>query len=171
MNRQDRATTLGNQPERHTGMVPEQAVRFSAALTCLLLTATFAVSTFYGYTYWAVTLLAGFVWVNFALGAFLSPKHTCSSLLYARFVKRFVAKPRMEHIAAPRFAQLVGFVFLALAMLGILAEWFPLFLVGTFAAFTGAFINAAFNYCIACRLYRVFKHARRIPVLIADENA
>lgn len=158
-------------PSPTAGYVMEQSMRFSATLTCILLAATVTFAHFGTLRSPAVTLLTGFLWINFALGAFLSPKHTCAAFLFGRFLKTRIRNPRMEHVAAPRFAQLVGFVFLTFAVTGLVLNWPPLFLVGTAGAFTGAFINAAFNYCIACRLYRVFTHARKIPVLIADENA
>lgn len=78
--------------------------------------------------------------------------------LFRRFVRPRLAPPaELEDPRPPRFAQGVGLlvvgVGLLLHLLGI--PWaLPL---ATAAAFVAAFLNAAFSFCLGCRLYLVLQ--------------
>ena len=58
-----------------------------------------------------------------------------------------------ENEAAPRFAQLVGALFAATALIGGVSGNSTVFLVATSFALAAAFLNAAFGFCLGCQLY------------------
>jgi hypothetical protein len=118
--------------------------RFAAALTTVVL---------------VVVLATGWGWLALAQTAVFAvtaagPRRGPYALLY-----RFLVAPRLgptaerEDAAPVRFAQLVGFVFLAVASVGYLSGATA---VGVaFAAFglLAAFLNAAFGLCLGCEAY------------------
>jgi len=71
------------------------------------------------------------------------------------------AQPRLsgpipsENEAAPRFAQLIGALFAATALLGGLTGNTTVFLIATSFALGAAFLNAAFGFCLGCQFYLI----------------
>jgi hypothetical protein len=118
--------------------------RFAATLTTVVLVVVLA--TGWGWLALAQTVV-------FAVTA-ADPRRGPYALLY-----RFLVAPRLgptterEDAAPVRFAQLVGFVFLAVASVGYLSGMTALGL--TFAGFglLAAFLNAAFGLCLGCEVY------------------
>jgi Domain of unknown function (DUF4395) len=108
--------------------------------------------------------------VVFAISAW-SPRWAPYGLLYRYLVAPRLARPTELEPAAPvRFAQLVGFVFLAVATVGYLAGVPVLGLVFTAFALVAAFLNAAFGLCLGCEAYLVLRRLtgkpapeRRVP--------
>jgi uncharacterized protein DUF4395 len=97
--------------------------------------------------------------VVFAISAW-SPRWSPYGLIYRGLVAPRLPRPaELEPTAPVRFAQLVGFVFLAVAAVGYLAGVPVLGLVFTGFALIAAFLNAAFGLCLGCELYLA---ARRI---------
>ena len=74
-------------------------------------------------------------------------------------VYRNLIQPRLsgpvpsENEAAPRFAQLIGALFAATALLGGVSGNSTVFLVATSFALAAAFLNAAFGFCLGCQFY------------------
>jgi hypothetical protein len=58
-----------------------------------------------------------------------------------------------ENEAAPRFAQLIGALFAATALLGGVTGNSAVFLIATSFALAAAFLNAAFGFCLGCQFY------------------
>jgi hypothetical protein len=118
--------------------------RFAAALTTVVLIVVLA--TGWGWLALAQTVV-------FAITA-ADPRRGPYALLY-----RFLVAPRLgptterEDAAPVRFAQVVGFVFLAVASIGYLSGATAVGVV--FAAFglLAAFLNAAFGLCLGCEAY------------------
>jgi hypothetical protein len=118
--------------------------RFAATVTTVVLVVVLA--TGWGWLALAQTVV-------FAITA-ADPRRGPYALLY-----RFLIAPRLgpaterEDAAPVRFAQLVGFVFLAVASVGYLSGVPALGL--TFAGFglLAAFLNAAFGLCLGCEAY------------------
>jgi hypothetical protein len=118
--------------------------RFAATLTTVVLVVVLA--TGWGWLALAQTVV-------FAITA-ADPRRGPYSLVY-----RFLIAPRLgpaterEDAAPVRFAQLVGFVFLAVASVGYLTGATAVGVV--FAAFglLAAFLNAAFGLCLGCEAY------------------
>jgi len=125
--------------------------RFAATLTCIVI---------------AVVLATGWGWlalaqaVVFAITA-LDPRKGPYSYLFRAFVLPRIGPPVEREDAAPvRFAQLVGFTFLAVATAGYFTGVTALGAV--FAAFglLAAFLNAAFGLCLGCEAYLAMRRIR-----------
>jgi hypothetical protein len=82
------------------------------------------------------------------------------------FIYRHLIQPRLsgpvpsENEAAPRFAQLVGALFAATALLGGLTGNTTVFLIATSFALGAAFLNAAFGFCLGCQFYLILLRAK-----------
>jgi len=122
--------------------------RFAAALTSLVL---------------VVVLATGWGWLAllqtaiFAITA-INPRRGPYAYVYRAFVLPRLGPPAEREPAAPvRFAQTVGFTFLAVATVGYLTGLTTLGVV--FAAFglLAAFLNAAFGLCLGCEAYLAFR--------------
>ena len=134
---------------RPARVVDLRGQRFNASLTVLVL---------------ALVLLTGSVWllavqaVVFGLGAFVGPQRTPYSLLFRRFIRPRLSPPaHWEDEAPPRFAQLVGFVFSVVGLVGLLVGLALLGEVAVAAALIAAFLNAAFGFCLGCETYLLGK--------------
>lgn len=132
--------------------------RFGATITSLVL---------------AAVLITGNGWllvvqtVIFAIGGLTGLKYAPYGYLYRVLVRPHLAKPtELEHPAPPTFAQTVGFFFAAVGAIGYLSGVTLLGLVFTALAFAAAFLNAAFEFCVGCEFYLLFRRStvRRLPV-------
>lgn len=128
--------------------------RFVAWVTTAVLVITLLVSASSPAT--AATLL-GVQAVVFALGAALGPRRHPYGLVFASLVApRLGPVTEREPVAPLKFAQLVGFVFAVLGIVGFAFGPLVLGLVATGFALVAAFLNAAFGICLGCRLYPLF---------------
>ncbi|RCW47040.1 uncharacterized protein DUF4395 [Halopolyspora algeriensis] len=96
----------------------------------------------------------------FALCAFIGLKLNPWGHVYQRAVQpRLAPVPEGEQEApAPvRFSQGVGFVFALVATVGYAAEWTALGVVANAFALVAALLNAAFGFCLGCRMYLVIR--------------
>jgi hypothetical protein len=121
----------------------------------------------------AAVLVTGSGWlllaqaVVFAIGALTGLKYAPYGLLYRTVVRPRLAKPtELEHPAPPTFSQALGFFFVAFGVLGYLTGVTWLGIVFTALALAAAFLNAAFDYCVGCETYLLFRRGtvRRRPV-------
>ena len=118
--------------------------RFAAVLTTAVL---------------VVVLATGWGWLALVQTAVFAvtaadPRRGPYALIYRFLLAPRLGPPTEREDAAPvRFAQLVGFVFLAVASIGYLLGAASLGVV--FAAFglLAAFLNAAFGLCLGCEAY------------------
>jgi hypothetical protein len=118
--------------------------RFAAALTTVVLIVVLA--TGWGWLALLQTVVFGITAAD--------PRHGPYGLIYRSLVLPRIGPTAEREAAAPvRFAQLVGFVFLAIASIGYLSGATTLGTV--FAAFglLAAFLNAAFGLCLGCEAY------------------
>ncbi|BDZ66069.1 DUF4395 domain-containing protein [Agromyces mangrovi Wang et al. 2018] len=135
--------------------------RFGAAVTSVLLL-TVVVLDLAGASLAALLLLAALV-ALFAWGAFAGIRRHPWGALFKRFVRPRLAPPaETEDPRPPTFAQGVGFAVtgagLVLALLGVDgAVW-----ISASIAFVAAFLNAAFDFCLGCRMYALLVRARVI---------
>lgn len=118
--------------------------RFAATLTSIVL---------------VVVLATGWGWlalvqtVVFAITA-INPKQGPYAYAYRALVLPRLGPPTEREPAAPvRFAQTVGFTFLAVATLGYLTGLTTLGVVCTAFGLLAAFLNAAFGLCLGCEAY------------------
>jgi hypothetical protein len=118
--------------------------RFAAALTTVVLVAVLA--TGWGWLALIQTVVFGITAAD--------PRRGPYALLY-----RFLIAPRLgpatdrEDAAPVRFAQLVGFGFLAVATVGYLSGATVVGVVFAGLGLLAAFLNAAFGLCRGCELY------------------
>ncbi|MGH8938635.1 MAG: DUF4395 domain-containing protein [Actinomycetes bacterium] len=137
--------------------VDPRGPRFAAVLTTLVL---------------ALVLLTGSTWLLlaqaavFALGA---AGRSPYAVVFQRLVRPRLGPPaELEDARPPRFAQLVGLVFTIVALAGYALGSSVLGVAATAAAFSAAFLNAAFGICLGCEVYLLL---RRIPVSRKEVSA
>lgn len=118
--------------------------RFAAALTTVVL---------------VVVLATGWGWLALAQAAVFAltaaaPRLGPYPLIFRALVAPRLGPPAEREEAAPvRFAQLVGFAFLAVASAGYLSGASTLGMIFTAFGLLAAFLNAAFGLCLGCEAY------------------
>ena len=118
--------------------------RFAATLTSIILVIVLA-------TGWGWLALAQAV--VFAVTA-ADPRRGPYAYVYRALVLPRLGPPaEREPVAPVRFAQLVGFGFLAVASVGYLAGLHTLGVVFAAGGLLAAFLNAAFGLCLGCEAY------------------
>ncbi|MAT60071.1 MAG: hypothetical protein CMH41_00190 [Micrococcales bacterium] len=137
------------------GKVDPRGPRFSAAITSVVLAA--ALISIPGDS--SASLLVPIVLLAFQAMVFgAAALFGLQAQLYGRVFRTLVV-PRLgppaewEEEAPPRFSQLVGLVFVLVALvgLGFGLMWVAQIAVGF--ALTAALLNAVFNYCLGCEMY------------------
>lgn len=137
---------MSTQPERP---IDPRGPRFGAAVTTVVL----AVALILLPSPVAVVLL---VWqtLAFGLGAFVGLKAQPYGMVFRSFIRPRLQPPtEMEDERPPRFAQLVGFLFTAVALLALLAGATLVAQIAVGLALAAAFLNAAFAFCLGCEMY------------------
>ena len=129
--------------------------RFSAAITSVVLAAALlAVPSSSSGSQTVAVVLVVFQALVFGFATFRG----LDAHLYGRIFRSVVA-PRLgppaglEDQAPPRFSQLVGFLFMVVALLGFFFGilWIAQIAIGF--ALAAALLNAVFNYCLGCEMY------------------
>ena len=118
--------------------------RFAATLTSVVLVVVLA-------TGWGWLALAQAV--VFAITAADPRRGPYAYVFRALVLPRLGPPAEREPVAPVRFAQLVGFSFLAVASVGYLSGWPALGVVFTAFGLLAAFLNAAFGLCLGCEAY------------------
>lgn len=140
-------------------MVDPRGPRFAATVTTVVLAVTLLAipDNEYSTDVLAVVLLA-FQAAVFGAAALFG----LSAQLYGRVYRAFIA-PRLgppkelEDEAPPRFAQQIGLAFVLVALVG-LALGVPIVAkVAVALALAAAFLNAAFNFCLGCEIYVLYR--------------
>jgi hypothetical protein len=125
--------------------VDPRGVRFSAAVTTVVLTLVLLASSG-----WLLAAQA----VVFALGAFAGLRFSPYSVLYRSLVAPRLGPPTAREDAAPvRFSQTVGLVFSVVGVAGFATGLTVLGVVAAAFALAAAFLNAAFGFCLGCEMY------------------
>jgi hypothetical protein len=94
----------------------------------------------------------------FALAAFAGLKRSPYSIFFAKVIRPRIGAPaELEDARPPRFAQLVGLVFTAVALIAFLAGATTVGLVAAAFALVAALLNAAIGLCLGCELYLVLR--------------
>jgi len=122
--------------------------RFGATITSLVLIAAIVlISTPVG------VVLVAWQTVVFGLGAFVGLHAQPYGALYRALVQPRLPRPtHLEDAAGPRFAQGVGFLMLALALVSVLVGLTVVATVLLAFALGAAFLNAAFGFCLGCEM-------------------
>lgn len=104
------------------------------------------------------TVLLALQTLVFAAGAFAGLQFHPYGWIYRKFVRpRLEAPTELEDSAPLRFAQLVGFLFAAVALVATLTNAATVALVAVGFALAAAFLNASFNICLGCEMYLLGK--------------
>ena len=128
--------------------------QFTASVTVVVLVAILLLPTT------AATVLAGVQAALFALGAARGVQHTPHAWVFRTLVRpRLAAPTEWEDPAPPRFAQAVGFAFLAVALVGYLSGATVLGQIAVGFALVAALLNAVFRFCLGCEMYLLIKRA------------
>ena len=135
--------------------------RFAAWVTTVVIVATLVVSAF---SETGAAVVLGLQSVVFAVGAWRGPRQHPYGLIFQRLVAPRVGPVTEKEPAPPlKFAQLVGFVFAVVGVIGF-ATGVPLLgMIATGFALVAAFLNAAFGICLGCQLYPLVARYRRAP--------
>ena len=90
----------------------------------------------------------------FAVSALVSLQVSPYSVFFAKVVRPRIGPPaEVEDARPPRFAQLVGLVFTATALIAFLAGAAAVGYVATVFALVAALLNASVGLCLGCEVY------------------
>lgn len=142
--------------------VDPRALRFSAAATASVL--AIALLTVEVARPLALGLLASQVAV-FGFTAFVSVHWSVWAQLFARVIwPRLRAATELEDAHPARFAQFIGFVLTALALLGFLIGVNVVGYSLTAVAVAGAVIRATTGVCVGCKIYLLARRLQRARI-------
>jgi len=140
-------------PNTSTTGIDPRSPRFGAAITTVLLAATI-VLTLIPTTWAAGIVLLAVIVVLFAIGGIAGIRRHPYGAIFRRLVRPRLAPPaELEAAEPPTFAQQVGLVITALALVLALVGVPAAAPVGAAIALVAAFLNAAFDVCIGCLVY------------------
>ena len=144
------SNTTQARPER---LIDARGPRYTAAITTIVLSAALVTES---------NLIIGFQFAVFLSAVLFGLRRSLYGLIYRNLIQPRLSGPvPSENETAPRFAQLIGVLFAATALLGGLTGNSTVFLIATSFALGAAFLNAAFGFCLGCQFYliliRIFK--------------
>jgi hypothetical protein len=133
--------------------------RFAAWVTTVVIVATLLVSAF---SYVGAAVILGLQAAVFAIGAWRGPRQHPYGLIFQRLVApRLGPVTEKEPVPPLKFAQLVGFVFAVVGVIGFAGDAPLLGLIATGFALVAAFLNAAFGICLGCQIYPLVARLRK----------
>jgi Domain of unknown function (DUF4395) len=135
----------------NTNEVDVRGPRFAAWITTAVLVLTLLVSAVSAA---AAAVILGGQAVVFAISALRGPRQSPYGLVFANLVAPSLG-PVTEREPVPplKFAQVVGFVFASIGVVGFATGVTVLGEIATGFALVAAFLNAAFGICLGCQLY------------------
>jgi hypothetical protein len=137
--------------QRAPAQVDVRGPRFGAWVSTAVLVISLLIST---QSLAAAAVVLGVQALVFAVGAAFGPRRHPYGLVFATLIApRLGPVTEREPVAPLKFAQLVGFVFAVVGVIGFAGGLAPLGLVATGFALAAAFLNAAFGICLGCQLY------------------
>ena len=143
------SNTTQARPER---LIDARGPRYTAAITTVVLSAALVTES---------NLIIGFQFAVFLSAVLFGLRRSFYGFIYRNLIQPRLSGPvPSENEAAPRFAQLVGALFAAIALLGGLTGNTTVFLVATSFALGAAFLNAAFGFCLGCQFYLILLRAK-----------
>lgn len=94
----------------------------------------------------------------FAIAAFAGLRRSPYAVVFATFIRPRIGPPaEVEDSRPPRFAQVVGLVFTATALVGFLAGASTVGYLAIVLALAAALLNASVGLCLGCELYLTFR--------------
>ncbi|MCH9817120.1 MAG: DUF4395 domain-containing protein [Actinomycetia bacterium] len=135
-------------------MVDPRGQRFSAAISVVVM----AVALIVGLTQDLAAILLTIQGFAFGIGAMFGLRFQPYGWLYRVAIRPRLGAPKeYEDEPPPRFAQLVGFVFILIAVAAMAFEVTAVAYVAVAFALAAAFLNAAFGVCLGCQVYLTFR--------------
>ena len=132
---------------RPNRLIDARGPRYTAAITTVVLSAALVTES---------NLIIGFQFAVFLSAVLFGLRRSLYGFIYRNLIQPRLSGPvPSESEAAPRFAQLVGALFAATALLGGLTGNTTLFLIATSFALGAAFLNAVFGFCLGCQFYLI----------------
>ena len=133
-------------------LIDARGPRYTAAITTVVLSAALVTES---------NLIIGFQFAVFVSAVLFGLRSSLYGFIYRNLIQPRLSGPvPSENEAAPRFAQLVGALFAAIALLGGLTGDTTVFLIATSFALGAAFLNAAFGFCLGCQFYLILLRAK-----------
>ena len=133
-------------------LIDARGPRYTAAITTLVLSAALVTES---------NVIIGFQFVVFLSAVLFGLRRSLYGFIYRNLIQPRLSGPvPSENEAAPRFAQLIGALFAATALLGGLTGNTTVFLIATSFALGAAFLNAAFSFCLGCQFYLILLRAK-----------
>ncbi|QDQ96865.1 DUF4395 domain-containing protein [Tomitella fengzijianii] len=137
---------------QQSAVVDVRGPRFAAAVTTVVLASVLLTGA-----WWLLAVQA----VVFAVGAAFGPRRTPYGWFFSHVVAPRITPPAEREPVAPlRFAQTVGLVFAAVGVAGYAAGVPLLGALATALALFAALLNAAFGFCLGCRMYPMIAYLR-----------
>ena len=134
-----------NQVSKKAVLIDARGPRYSAGITSLVLSLALITESVY---------LIGFQFAVFLSAVLFGLRRSIYGFIYRNVIQPRLSGPvPSENEAAPRFAQLIGALFAATALLGGVTGNSAVFLIATSFALAAAFLNAAFGFCLGCQFY------------------
>ena len=143
------SNTTKVKPQR---LIDSRGPRYTAAITTVVLSAALITES---------NLIIGFQFAVFLSAVLFGLRRSVYGFIYRNLIQPRLSGPvPSENEAAPRFAQFVGAIFAATALLGGLTGNTTVFLIATSFALGAAFLNAAFGFCLGCQFYLILLRAK-----------
>ena len=126
-------------------LIDARGPRYTAGITTLVLSAALVTES---------NLIIGFQFAVFLTAVLFGLRKSLYGFIYRNLIQPRLSGPvPSENEAAPRFAQLIGALFAATALVGGVSGNSAVFLIATSFALAAAFLNAAFGFCLGCQFY------------------
>ena len=141
-----------NQSNKPVVLIDARGPRYSAAITSFVLSLALITESSY---------VIGFQFAVFLSAVLFGLRRSIYGFIYRGLIQPRLSGPvPSEDQRAPRFAQLIGALFAATALLGGLTENTAVFLIATSFALGAAFLNAAVGFCLGCQFYLILLRAK-----------
>ena len=138
--------------EKPVRLIDARGPRYTAAITTLVLSAALVTES---------NVIIGFQFAVFLTAVLFGLRKSLYGFIYRSLIQPRLSGPvPSENEAAPRFAQLIGALFAATALLGGITGNSAVFLVATSFALAAALLNAAFGFCLGCQFYLLILRGR-----------
>ena len=136
-----------NQVPKKAVLIDARGPRYSAGITTVVLALALISESVY---------LIGFQFAVFLSAVLFGLRRSLYGFIYRNLIQPRLSGPvPSENEAAPRFAQAIGALFAATALIGGLSGNTTVFLIATSFALGAAFLNAAFGFCLGCQFYLI----------------
>ena len=141
-----------NIQQKPVRLIDARGPRYTAGITTLVLAAALVTES---------NLIIGFQLSVFLSAVLFGLRRSIYGFIYRNLIQPRLSGPvPSENEAAPRFAQLIGALFAATALIGGLTGNSAVFLIATSFALAAAFLNAAFGFCLGCQFYLIILRGR-----------